>query len=152
MKSIQILATAAVVALASAKTIRIDSGPTLVFKPDNVTAEAGDLLEFHFYSKNHSVAQGDFASACQPVKTAGFFSGYVPVSGTSESVSIARFSSPSLVLNTTLICHPFLHTTGKRLHRQGQRHQAHLVLLHPEATLQGRHGRRRERAAGQDGR
>ncbi|KAK8085496.1 hypothetical protein PG997_006767 [Apiospora hydei] len=88
MKSFQILATAAAAALASAKTIRIDSGPQLVFKPDNITAEMGDMLEFHFYSKNHSVAQGDFANACQPVKTAGFFSGYVPVSGTSESEEV----------------------------------------------------------------
>ncbi|KAK8879661.1 extracellular serine-rich protein [Apiospora arundinis] len=88
MKSIQILATTAMAAVASAKTIRIDSGPTLVFKPDNIVAEAGDMLEFHFYSKNHSVAQGDFASACQPVKTAGFFSGYVPVSSTSESENV----------------------------------------------------------------
>ncbi|KAK8044381.1 hypothetical protein PG993_004405 [Apiospora rasikravindrae] len=88
MKSFQLLATAAAASLASAKTIRIDSGPQLVFKPDTITAEMGDMLEFHFYSKNHSVAQGDFANACQPVKTAGFFSGYVPVSGTSESEDV----------------------------------------------------------------
>ncbi|KAK8070021.1 GPI-anchored cupredoxin [Apiospora phragmitis] len=88
MKSFQILATVAAAAMASAKTIRIDSGPMLEFKPDNIMAEAGDMLEFHFYARNHSVAQGDFASACQPVKTAGFFSGYVPVMGTSESESV----------------------------------------------------------------
>jgi plastocyanin len=87
MKSFQVLATVAAATLASAKTIRIDSGPSLMFKPDNITAEAGDMLEFHFYSKNHSVAQGDFANACMPVQMGGFFSGYVPVMGTSESVS-----------------------------------------------------------------
>lgn len=87
MKSFQILAAAAAATMAGAKTIRIDSGPQLMFKPDNITADAGDMLEFHFYSKNHSVAQGDFANACQPVQMAGFFSGYVPVMGTSESVS-----------------------------------------------------------------
>ncbi|KAK8131161.1 hypothetical protein PG984_007599, partial [Apiospora sp. TS-2023a] len=88
MKSFQVLATVAAATLASAKTIRIDSGPSLMFKPDNITAEAGDMLEFHFYSKNHSVAQGDFANACMPVQMGGFFSGYVPVMGTSESEDI----------------------------------------------------------------
>lgn len=99
MKSFQILAAAAAAMLASAKTIRIDSGPQLMFKPDSITAEAGDMLEFHFYSKNHSVAQGDFASACQPVQMAGFFSGYVPVMGTSESVSFGMPHAKPLIFH-----------------------------------------------------
>ena len=34
----------------------------LLFQPDSVTAKMGETIEFHFYPKNHSVAQSSFAS------------------------------------------------------------------------------------------
>lgn len=54
---------------------------TFVFKPNSLTANVGDTLEFHFaptgfLPSNHSVAQGTFDSGCQPME-GGFFSGNV---------------------------------------------------------------------------
>ncbi|KAL7955791.1 hypothetical protein V8C34DRAFT_290451 [Trichoderma compactum] len=84
------LATAAVVALApqaNAETIRIDVGQNnaLAFSPDSVTAKVGDILDFHFHAINHSVVMGDFENPCAPAKTGGFFSGFMPVSGSGEA-------------------------------------------------------------------
>ncbi|KAH7336720.1 Cupredoxin, partial [Rhexocercosporidium sp. MPI-PUGE-AT-0058] len=51
----------------------------IVFNPNTATAAVGDVVEFHFYPKNHSVTQGDFDSPCGTGSvTNGFFSGYVP--------------------------------------------------------------------------
>ncbi len=61
-----------------AKTITIGVGEGgLVFKPESVTADVGDLLDFHFYPKNHSVVQGTFSSPCQPL-AGGVYSGFMP--------------------------------------------------------------------------
>jgi hypothetical protein len=65
----------------------------VVFTPDTITAAVGDVLEFHFYTANHSVAMGDYDNPCQPAKTGGFFSGYVPVaSGVSVSLPWTNLS------------------------------------------------------------
>lgn len=66
-------------------TIRIDA-KNLAFEPNVVSAEVGDVLEFHFLPNNHSVVMGDFDDPCQPVKTNGFYSGYHPVES-GEAVS-----------------------------------------------------------------
>ncbi|KAK3305234.1 uncharacterized protein B0T15DRAFT_493415 [Chaetomium strumarium] len=56
--------------------------PGLRFDPENVVAEVGSIVEFHFLQLNHSVAEASFDSPCQP-KDAGvagsFFSGFFPV-------------------------------------------------------------------------
>ncbi|KAA6410094.1 MAG: hypothetical protein FRX48_05513 [Lasallia pustulata] len=52
----------------------------LVFKPDSITAAAGDMLEFQFYPAEHNVIQGSFSQPCQPVNSSAFYSGYMPVS------------------------------------------------------------------------
>ena len=49
----------------------------LRFDPDNVVAEVGDVVEWHFLPKNHSVAQSSFAAPCVPQDNA-FFSGFQP--------------------------------------------------------------------------
>ena len=54
---------------------------TFVFKPNSLTANVGDTLEFHFaptgfLPSNHSVAQGTFDTGCEPMDN-GFFSGNV---------------------------------------------------------------------------
>lgn len=54
---------------------------TFVFKPNSLTANVGDTLEFHFaptgfIASNHSVAQGTFDAGCQPMD-GGFYSGNV---------------------------------------------------------------------------
>jgi plastocyanin len=55
----------------------------LHFDPENVVAEIGDIVEFHFLAANHSVAQSSFDKPCVPLTNpAGaditFFSGFMP--------------------------------------------------------------------------
>lgn len=88
MKTASVLVAS--IALASAKTIEIKAGPGLDFSPSSTTAAKGDVLEFHFYPRNHSVAQGFYANPCQPAQEAGFFSGYVP----SQDGASVRSPSP----------------------------------------------------------
>lgn len=52
----------------------------LVFKPDSITAAAGDMLEFQFYPADHNVIQGTFSQPCQPINSSAFYSGFMPVS------------------------------------------------------------------------
>ncbi|KUI55325.1 hypothetical protein VP1G_02676 [Cytospora mali] len=56
-------------------------GGALIFDPDNVVAEIGDIVEWHFLPKNHSVAQSSFAQPCVPDAAAAqpFFSGFQPI-------------------------------------------------------------------------
>jgi plastocyanin len=54
----------------------------LTFSPSVVSAQVGAKLEFHFFPKNHSVAQSSFAAPCQPL-AGGVFAGFMPVSSTS---------------------------------------------------------------------
>ncbi|KAG6028694.1 hypothetical protein E4U41_000609 [Claviceps citrina] len=82
------LAAAGLAALAVADTVKITAKGNSTFSPDSVTAKAGDVLEFHFQSRNHSVVAGDYKFPCFPLPMAtGFFSGFVPVeSGESDKV------------------------------------------------------------------
>ncbi|EPS41115.1 hypothetical protein H072_4982 [Dactylellina haptotyla CBS 200.50] len=48
----------------------------LRFDPENVVAEIGDIVEFHFTARNHSVAQSNFANPCNPIGPDAFFSGF----------------------------------------------------------------------------
>ncbi|KAF2732834.1 hypothetical protein EJ04DRAFT_565699 [Polyplosphaeria fusca] len=59
---------------------RIFAGSTtdnggLHFEPQNVVAEIGDLIEFHFLPKNHTVVQSSFDEPCKPLD-GGVFSGF----------------------------------------------------------------------------
>lgn len=67
MLSLKTLAVTSALALqAAAVNIRIDVGKNgLVFSPNSTNAAIGDVLEFHFYARNHSVVQGRFD---QPVR------------------------------------------------------------------------------------
>lgn len=65
--------------LAAARIIAIhatDDGFSIVNGGSD--AVAGDILEFHFLSQNHSVVMGDPSTPCHPVATGGFFSGFLP--------------------------------------------------------------------------
>jgi plastocyanin len=55
----------------------------LHFEPDNISAAIGDIIEFHFLPKNHSVVQSSFDAPCVPLSSspntntsAGIFSGF----------------------------------------------------------------------------
>ncbi|KAL1849912.1 hypothetical protein Daus18300_013107 [Diaporthe australafricana] len=56
-------------------------GGALVFDPENVVAEIGDIVEWHFLPKNHSVAQSSFGQPCVPDASLAqpFFSGFQPI-------------------------------------------------------------------------
>ncbi|KAM4064994.1 hypothetical protein HRG_004660 [Hirsutella rhossiliensis] len=70
---------------AAAKTIRVDiNGKT--FSPDNVKADRGDMVEFHFSKSKHSVVAGNYDKACSPVGSGGFYSGTVQAKGDEPSV------------------------------------------------------------------
>jgi plastocyanin len=61
---------------------RITAGSTVAnnglhFEPENVVAQPGDMIEFHFLPKAHSVVQSSFAQPCAPLGTPdAFFSGF----------------------------------------------------------------------------
>ena len=63
----------------------------LTFTPNDIKAATGDMVQFHFYPKNHSVVQSTFDQPCQPLEmnmpgTKGFFSGFMPVKPTDATV------------------------------------------------------------------
>lgn len=51
----------------------------LKFDPDNIVAEIGEVVEFHFTPRNHSVVESSFGNPCQPKDATSFFSGFFPV-------------------------------------------------------------------------
>jgi plastocyanin len=51
----------------------------LHFDPDNVVANIGDIVEYHYLPKNHSVVQSSFDKPCVPINDYAIFSGFVPV-------------------------------------------------------------------------
>ncbi|KAL7942233.1 Cupredoxin [Trichoderma barbatum] len=82
------LAVATLSAVASAKTVRIDVGKSpFTFTPNDIKADVGDILEFHYHPINHSVVAADFAAPCKPKAEGGFYSGWFPTkSGENENV------------------------------------------------------------------
>ena len=61
----------------------------LSFTPNDIKANSGDMVQFHFYPKNHSVVQSTFDQPCQPLEmnmpgAKGFFSGFMPVKPTDK--------------------------------------------------------------------
>ncbi|RMJ12340.1 hypothetical protein CDV36_008000 [Fusarium kuroshium] len=83
-----IFTSAALACLASAETIKVTATSDNKFDPDEVKAEKGDIIEFHFEPKNHSVVAGDYRYPCSPLDVGtGFFSGFVPTDdGTADKV------------------------------------------------------------------
>ncbi|KAF4624883.1 hypothetical protein G7Y89_g13283 [Cudoniella acicularis] len=64
----------ALAASATAATIQVAVGQNgLTYTPNNITASVGDLIQFSFFPKNHSVTQSSFADPCHPL-AGGFFS------------------------------------------------------------------------------
>lgn len=59
----------------------------LAFTPNVIQANKGDMVQFQFYPKKHSVVQSTFDQPCQPIEmnmpaVKGFFSGFMPVKPT----------------------------------------------------------------------
>ncbi|KAL1989665.1 hypothetical protein VTN49DRAFT_6862 [Thermomyces lanuginosus] len=64
--------------------VKVGWNGELLFSPENVKADVGDIVQFQFYPKNHSVVQSTFDNPCLPISetkpdAAGFHSGYMPV-------------------------------------------------------------------------
>ncbi|KAG6853923.1 hypothetical protein C0991_012413 [Blastosporella zonata] len=80
---------AALVSMVAAETITVMVGQngTLAYSPESITANAGDVVNFQFLSKNHTVTQSSFANPCAPLTTptVGIDSGFqfVPTNATS---------------------------------------------------------------------
>ncbi|PTB80658.1 hypothetical protein M440DRAFT_1419207 [Trichoderma longibrachiatum ATCC 18648] len=76
-----LVSTIALAYLANAKTIKITATSDNTFDPSTVKASDGDILEFVFEPKNHSVVAGDYRYPCSPLELGtGFFSGFFPTS------------------------------------------------------------------------
>jgi len=64
------------------------------FNPDTITANPGDMVQFHFYPMSHSVAQSTFANPCQPLSqgnasaSPGFWSGFMPVTAANKTMPV----------------------------------------------------------------
>ncbi|KAF8508390.1 Cupredoxin [Gautieria morchelliformis] len=94
MRSFMTLALAAIVpALVSAAnlSVAVGSNNSLTFDPPSMNASVGDMINFVFLSKNHSVFASSFADPCT---NDGFTSPFFPVNGSS-----APF--PSFILNVS---------------------------------------------------
>ncbi|KAL7915806.1 hypothetical protein GGI35DRAFT_430711 [Trichoderma velutinum] len=67
--------------LANATTIKITATSDNTFDPSTIKAADGDILEFIFEPKNHSVVAGDYRYPCSPMELGtGFFSGFFATS------------------------------------------------------------------------
>lgn len=95
-----LLASAALLSLAGAAKHIVDVGKNgvLAFTPNSTVAAVGDIVEFHYYPKDHSVVQTSFASPCQFNLPNPFFSGFMPTTS-GEAVS----QSNTNVMKTTRI-------------------------------------------------
>ena len=57
--------------------VTVGGSAGIVYTPDSLVAQPGDVVHFHFLSKNHTVTQSSFAKPC--VKLAdGADSGFLP--------------------------------------------------------------------------
>ncbi|KAF8539625.1 Cupredoxin [Trichophaea hybrida] len=70
-----------------------DANGSLRFYPAELKGvKAGDMVQFHFWPKSHSVAQSSFDNPCQPLKgnngVQGFWSGMMPVTPESKVMPI----------------------------------------------------------------
>ncbi|KAL0471338.1 hypothetical protein QR685DRAFT_200781 [Neurospora intermedia] len=89
---ISMLASTLFARVATADTIVIKADG-LVFGPEIITANKGDILEFHFLPSNNSVVKGSFDHPCEPATAdteERFFSGFLPAKSNEENPSIFR--------------------------------------------------------------
>ncbi|KAF8059835.1 Cupredoxin [Lyophyllum atratum] len=75
-------------ALAASIDVSVGAGGKLAFDPQFVTAEAGDMVNFVFHPKNHTVTQSSFEQPCVPLQ-GGADSGFMPVAA--ETTDLPNF-------------------------------------------------------------
>ncbi|KAL6827916.1 hypothetical protein V8C40DRAFT_243136 [Trichoderma camerunense] len=65
----------------------------LHFDPENVVAQIGDTVEWHFTAANHSLAQSDFAHPCKPLADGtGFFAGFNFVTAEGQNPNVYQIT------------------------------------------------------------
>ncbi|KAK4640802.1 hypothetical protein QC761_606820 [Podospora bellae-mahoneyi] len=79
MKLSSIFSLAGLVSQTTAITWNVSVGKNgLTFEPNEIRAGAGDIIQFIFWPRNHSVVAGEFTRPCIPRLTGGFWSGFFP--------------------------------------------------------------------------
>lgn len=75
-------------ALAAGTTVHVvqvgNANGSLSYSPNSVVAAVGDMVQFQFAPKNHTITQSTFDKPCQPIEH-GIFSGFMPVAATSDT-------------------------------------------------------------------
>lgn len=71
----------------------------LVYTPSSINAAVGDIVQFNFESKNHTVTQSSFAAPCVKT-TGGFDSGFMP--NINNSVSPAPMLQFQVTVSTPI--------------------------------------------------
>ncbi|OTB04134.1 hypothetical protein M426DRAFT_29233, partial [Hypoxylon sp. CI-4A] len=62
---------------ATTHTVKVGGGKNLVFTPDSIAANMGDMVIFEFGAANHTVTQSTFATPCKAME-GGMDSGFMP--------------------------------------------------------------------------
>jgi plastocyanin len=88
-------------AMAAGTTHMVTVGGTagLVYTPSSINAAVGDIVQFNFESKNHTVTQSSFAAPCVKT-TGGFDSGFMP--NINNSVSPAPMLQFQVTVSTPI--------------------------------------------------
>lgn len=68
-----------------------DKNGSLIYSPASTSIPVGEMVQWHFYPKNHSVVQAAFSNPCEPISNvmsnvSTFYSGYMPVKPTDSSM------------------------------------------------------------------
>ena len=68
-----------------------DKNGSLIYSPASIHVPVGDMVQWHFYPKNHSIVQAAFSNPCTPISNVmpnvtTFFSGYMPVKATDQEM------------------------------------------------------------------
>ena len=95
---------------AAAWDVNIGDG-SLIFDPNNITAQTGDLINFHWLSAPHSIAQSSFDDPCVPLAN-GIWSGVSVASGPSVRVIQEDFRMGSVANQGLFHRHSFTSSTS----------------------------------------
>ncbi|KAJ7168249.1 Cupredoxin [Mycena crocata] len=85
--------TLAVIPIARSAVIDVTvGGPGVIaYTPNSVVANVGDIIQFTFKQKNHTITQSTLANPCSPMQ-GGFDSGFVPVAADETDFPLAQLT------------------------------------------------------------
>ncbi|KAK4196601.1 hypothetical protein QBC40DRAFT_6884 [Triangularia verruculosa] len=91
MKFSSVFSLAGLISQVSAITWNVSVGKNgLSFEPNEIRAGAGDIIQFIFWPRNHSVVAGEFTRPCIPRRTGGFWSGFFPTAADTINPQLFR--------------------------------------------------------------